>query len=101
MVLFVSHLKLNIAEILEGMTQGNDDFKIVGGVCADDPEVRPSFVFTNDRITRDGLAAVSLNHSELHVHTYALEHWQEVGPSFEITKAEGNEIGRASCRERV
>ncbi|WP_175988351.1 EAL domain-containing protein [Bacillus sp. Marseille-Q1617] len=91
-ILFVSHLKMNISDILEGVTQQSDEFKIVGGVCADDPQVRPSFVFTNDRITRDGLAAVSMNHSELHIHTYALEHWQEVGPSFEITKADTNII---------
>ncbi|MEL3973036.1 EAL domain-containing protein [Rossellomorea oryzaecorticis] len=91
-MLFVSHLKMDLSEILEGITPRNDEFKIVGGVCADDPEVRPSYVFTNDRISCDGFAAVSLNNSDLHVHTYALEHWQEVGPAFEITKAGGNII---------
>jgi diguanylate cyclase (GGDEF)-like protein/PAS domain S-box-containing protein len=91
-ILFASHLKLDISGFLERMAPRNDEFKIVGGVCADDPGALPSYVFTNDRISADGFAAVSLNNSELHVHTYALEHWQEVGPSFEITKACGNVI---------
>jgi diguanylate cyclase (GGDEF)-like protein/PAS domain S-box-containing protein len=92
LILFASHLKLDIAGLLEEMAPRNDEYKIVGGVCADDPAVLPSYVFTNDRISANGFAAVSLNNSNLHVHTYALEHWQEVGPSFEITKASGNII---------
>ncbi|NQD65362.1 EAL domain-containing protein [Bacillus haikouensis] len=92
-ILFASHLKLDISGLLEGIAPSiDDDFKIVGGVCADDPRALPSYVFTNNRISADGFAAVSLNNSELHVHTYAHEHWQEVGPSFEITKACGNVI---------
>ncbi|KSU62188.1 diguanylate cyclase [[Bacillus] enclensis] len=91
-ILLVSHLKMDIPGILQGVSPRNDEFKIVGGVCADDPANRPSIVFTGDEISQSGLAAVSLNHSDLHVHSYALEHWQEVGPSFEITKSEGNVI---------
>ncbi|MCA1056407.1 EAL domain-containing protein [Rossellomorea aquimaris] len=98
-MLFVSHLKLDITGLLDTLAPKNDEYNIVGGVSADHPDMRPSYVFTNSKISRNGYAGASLNHSGLHVQTYALEHWQEVGPAFEITKAKGNIIYEISGKK--
>ncbi|WP_064092215.1 bifunctional diguanylate cyclase/phosphodiesterase [Rossellomorea aquimaris] len=91
-ILFASHIKLDIPGFLEGISERGDEIKVVGGVASDQRSSRPSYVFTNNSISSEGFASVSLNGHELSVHTYAIEEWQEVGPTFEITKAKGNII---------
>ncbi|MFI8686646.1 EAL domain-containing protein [Rossellomorea sp. NPDC077527] len=89
-IVFSSHLQLGVQEFLEGVSEEGNEIVIVGGVSSDLPNKRPTYVFTNHGISPDGFVTASLSHEELLVRSNAIEEWQEVGPTFNITKAKGN-----------
>ncbi|PFA66443.1 diguanylate cyclase [Bacillus sp. AFS015802] len=89
-IIFASHLHLGVQEFLEGASGGSGEIHIIGGVSSDLPSKRPTYVFTNRRISSEGFVTASLNGEELTIQSCAIEEWQEVGPAFTITKAQGN-----------
>ena len=91
-IIYVSHLGLQVQEFLDGVCVEGGGIAIVGGVSSDLPHKRPTYVFTNHEISSEGFVSVSLNSEELKVDSYSIEEWQEVGPTFNITKARGNII---------
>jgi diguanylate cyclase (GGDEF)-like protein/PAS domain S-box-containing protein len=91
-IIFASHLHLGVQEFLDGVSEGGKEIVIVGGVSSDLPHKRPTYVFTNQRISTEGFVTASLGGEELKIHSHAIEEWREVGPTFNITKARGNVV---------
>ncbi|TMU88124.1 EAL domain-containing protein [Bacillus sp. BHET2] len=91
-ITFASHLHLHVQEFLEGVSEEGDGTIVVGGTASDLPHVRPTYVFTNHEISSEGFVSAALSGTDLMIHTQSIEEWQEVGPTFNITKARGRII---------
>jgi diguanylate cyclase (GGDEF)-like protein/PAS domain S-box-containing protein len=100
-ILLASHLNLQIPEFLASLHKESDGVKVAGALAADLPENKPAYVFTNHAVSQNGVAAVSLNNENLHVHSFIVEQWQEVGQPFTITKAKGKIIYKINEKKPV
>ncbi|EDL64039.1 bifunctional diguanylate cyclase/phosphodiesterase [Bacillus sp. SG-1] len=88
-ILFASHLDLDLQGILEGFQSVTSGIPVGGGVSIDIPGKKPSIVLTEDRESESGIVAAALNNSNLHVQTFINEQWKEVGRPLTVTKSKG------------
>ncbi len=91
-ILFASHLDLDLSSFLEGMNEAKQSIRVVGGLATDTSNQKRSIVFTNDELSYSGIVAASLSGEALHVHTFVNEQWQEIGQAFTVTKASGKHL---------
>ena len=88
-ILFASHLDVDLHEILEGFHSVTPSIPVGGGVSINTPDKKMSIVMTESGESMNGMAAVALNNSNLHVQTFINEQWKEVGRPLTITKSNG------------
>ncbi|WP_456271849.1 EAL domain-containing protein [Bacillus sp. AK031] len=91
-ILFASHLDINLREILEGFHAVTPHIPVGGGVSIDVADKKQSIVLTEQGETERGIAAVALNSSILQVQTFINEQWKEVGRPLTVTKSTGSII---------
>jgi len=65
---------------------------VVGGHAGDNGHFVETMVFTKEHILTHGAVAVSLNNTQLQVHTDYSFNWHPLGNELTITKAEGNRV---------
>ncbi len=92
LISFADGLHTNGEEFLKGISSINDEIIVVGGHAADNGEFKETFVFIKEQIISRGAVAVSLNNSQLHVHTDYSFNWHPIGHELTITHAEANRI---------
>jgi len=92
LISFVDGLHTNGEEFLNGINSISDDVIVVGGHAGDNSHFVETMVFTKEKILTYGAVAVSLNSTQLHVHTDYSFNWHPIGNELTITKAEGNRI---------
>jgi hypothetical protein len=63
---------------------------IFGGMAGDDISFTGTYVFTNDRSSDYGIAALVLNEDKLELHGMAISGWKPVGVYKTITKSKGS-----------
>ncbi|MBX2990215.1 MAG: FIST C-terminal domain-containing protein [Bacteroidetes bacterium] len=68
---------------------GQDRF-FVGGMAGDDMTFTGSYVFTNDRETDFGVAAIVLDADNVSIQGIAITGWKPMGISRTVTKSKGN-----------
>ncbi|RAK19536.1 PAS domain S-box-containing protein/diguanylate cyclase (GGDEF)-like protein [Anoxybacillus vitaminiphilus] len=93
MILFVNNLAVNVKELLAGMKSiAKKDIVIAGGAAGDNGLFERIYVFSDQEVISNGVAAVSLNNEHLQIHTFSRFNWQEIGTAFMITKISDNRI---------
>ncbi|HYM92640.1 MAG TPA: FIST N-terminal domain-containing protein, partial [Chitinophagaceae bacterium] len=84
-------IKTDGEKIIEGIQEAaGKDVTIFGGLAASDFKIMETFVFTNGKISDNGLLAIILNEEKISVRGYATGGSQPVGIYHTITKSEGN-----------
>lgn len=68
------------------------DITMFGGMAGDDLSFSGTWVFTNDKSTDYGMAALVLNEAKIELHGLAFSGWKPMGVSRTVTKSEGNLI---------
>ena len=68
------------------------DIIMFGGMAGDDLSFSGTWVFTHDKSTDYGMAALVLNEEKIEMHGLALSGWKPMGVSRIVTKSEGNLI---------
>ena len=68
------------------------DISMFGGMAGDDLSFSGTWVFTNNKSTDYGMAALVLNEAKIELHGLAFSGWKPMGVSRTVTKSEGNLI---------
>lgn len=68
------------------------EITMFGGMAGDDLSFTGTWVFTNNKTTDYGMAALVLNEEKISLHGLAFSGWKPMGVSRTITKSEGNLI---------
>ncbi len=77
--------------IVEGITQGyGKDVTIFGGMAGDDLKLEGPQVFTNKKISAQGLLAIIIDKTKVEINGIATCGWSAVGTTKTITKSDGN-----------
>jgi len=77
--------------IIEGITQGyGKDVTIFGGMAGDDLKLEGPKVFTNGKISDQGLLAIIIDKTKVEINGIATCGWSAVGTTKTITKSDGN-----------
>jgi len=80
-------------EYLNGFHSSNaNNIIIAGGMAADLFAFKETFVIFNNQVHTKGAVGVALNGDELEVYNDYNLGWRAVGPTFVITKAQGNRV---------
>jgi|GEM_PF-457540 len=101
LIAFVDGLHTNGEEFLSGINSVSDDVIVVGGHAGDNSQFIETMVFTKEDIWTQGAVAVTLNSTQLQVHTDYSFNWHSIGNELTITKAEGNRIYTIDNRSAV
>ncbi|MGD6965353.1 bifunctional diguanylate cyclase/phosphodiesterase [Rossellomorea vietnamensis] len=88
-ILFASHLDVNLPRILEGFHSITPQIPVGGGVSIDVPGRKQSIVLTEIEASEKGIVAAALNNSGLIVQTFINEQWKEVGRPLTVTQSKG------------
>ncbi|WP_020538431.1 FIST signal transduction protein [Lewinella cohaerens] len=93
LIIMSGGLAVDAEQIIKGIRTGaGRDLPTYGGLAGDDLEMRSTTVFTNHRLTDQGLVALVLDTDKLIVKGLARSGWAPVGGVNTITKAVGNVI---------
>jgi hypothetical protein len=68
------------------------DITMFGGMAGDDLSFSGTWIFTRDKSTDYGMAALVLNEAKIELHGLAFSGWKPMGISRIVTKSEGNLI---------
>lgn len=68
------------------------DISLFGGMAGDDLSFSGTWIFTNDKSTDYGMAALVLNEEKIELHGLAYSGWKPMGVFRTVTKSEGNLI---------
>lgn len=80
-------------EIIEGIENiCGKGTTVFGGLAADGLKLVRTYVFTNDKLTDNGLLALIFNETKISLHGMAIGGWQPVGMDRIITKSDGNVV---------
>jgi hypothetical protein len=84
-------IKTDGEKIIEGIQEAaGEDATLFGGLAASDFKVMETFVFSNGKISENGLLALILNEEKISVKGYATGGSQPIGIYHTITKSDGN-----------
>jgi len=77
--------------IIEGITQGyGKDVTVFGGMAGDDLKLEGPQVFTNGKISNQGLLAIIIDKTKVEINGIATCGWSAIGTTKTITKSDGN-----------
>ena len=68
------------------------DISMFGGMAGDDLSFSGTWIFTHEKSTDYGMAALVLNEEKIELHGLAFSGWKPMGVSRTVTKSEGNLI---------
>lgn len=68
------------------------DVNAFGGGAGDDYSFTDTFVFTNEKISRDGMVCIAIDEEKIAVKGIATCGWKPVGTEKTVTKSEGNHV---------
>jgi len=68
------------------------DISMFGGMAGDDISFTGTWIFTNNKSTDYGMAALVLDESKIELHGLAFSGWKPMGVSRTVTKSDGNLI---------
>jgi hypothetical protein len=89
----ISNPETDGEEILRGLEQAiGKDVNAFGGGAGDDYSFTETFVFTNGKITNNGIVCIALDEDKIAVKSIATCGWKAVGTEKTITKSEGNHV---------
>ena len=91
LIVFSDGLNAKGERVLAGLEEVNEQIIVAGGKSARFNN-QPTYVFTNDQISKQGIVGVSLNNEDLHVYNGYSFGWQQIGKTMTVTKAEGNKV---------
>jgi len=92
-IISVSNVKLPSESILKGFKKVvGDNVTVIGGVASDEDMLNGSRIFTNERISKQGLMCLVLNQDKISVNGFAVSGWKPIGTIKTVTKSEGNRI---------
>lgn len=100
-IAFVDGLQTNGEAFLEGISSVDDSVIIAGGLAGDNATFTQTFVFTKDTILSNGVVAVALESTSLHVYNDYNFNWHRVGKYLTITKVKENRIYTIDHRTAV
>lgn len=90
-ILATGGIKTNGEMVIEGIEEtAGKESKIFGGLGASDFQTMKTFVFTNGKITYDGLVALILDEERIKITSFATGGCHPVGIFHSITRSEGN-----------
>lgn len=69
-----------------------DDCVFFGGMAGDDWNIMNSFVFTHNKESGNGIAALVFDAAKITLHGMATHGWKPLGIARKVTKSEGNKI---------
>ena len=79
-------------EFLEGIDYINNKIMVAGGIACNSNNRDETYVFTENGVEKDAVAAVALENKDLYVNNESSFNWIPIGREHEITEAEGNVI---------
>lgn len=78
-------------EIVEGFKNAlGENAVLFGGIAGDDMHFEKTYVFNNNTISDNGIAAIGIDTSKISLKGVSISGWRPVGPIMEITKSNGN-----------
>lgn len=88
-----SNLNTDAEELLHGFEDIlGQEANVTGGMAGDDFTFNGSFVFSNGKISNNGIVAVAFDEDKIIMKGKATSGWQAVGTEKTITKSEGNHV---------
>lgn len=88
-IILSTNNRVEVQSVLDGLYEANSECVIVGGVASGNDIHQDGLVFHDGETTSEGIVAVALNSTHLHVQTYSNHGLQKVGKDFTITKVKG------------
>lgn len=86
-------IKTDGEKILEGIQEAvGTDATVFGGMAASDLRLMDTFVFSNSKITHNGIVAIILDEEKISIKGYATGGCQPVGIFHTITRSDGNVV---------
>jgi len=86
-------IKTDGEKILEGIQESaGTATDVFGGMAASSLKVMDTFVFTNSKISHDGIVAIILDEEKISINGYATGGCQPVGIYHTITRSDGNVV---------
>lgn len=80
-------------KIVEGIEEvAGDEATVFGGMAGDDLRLTETFVFTNGKISNNGLVALILDEDKIEMKGLATCGWKPVGTVRTVTKSNGNVV---------
>lgn len=70
----------------------DDDCVFFGGMAGDDWSIKNSYVFTQQKETGNGIAALVFDADKISLHGMAIHGWKPLGIARKVTKSAGNKI---------
>ena len=92
LICFADALSCNAEAFLEGIASVDSSVAVAGGLAGDNATFVATYVFSRDGVSSNGAVGVSLDNSDLYVHSNYSFNWLAIGRSMRITKAEGNRV---------
>ncbi len=88
-----SHSETDGEEILRGLEEViGKDVNAFGGAAGDDYSFTETWVFTNGKISSNGLVCIALNEEKVAIKGIATCGWKAVGTEKTVTRSEGNHV---------
>ncbi len=100
-IAFADGLKTNGEAFLEGISSIDNTVIIAGGLAGDNATFTQTFVFTKDTILTNGVVAVALESTSLHVYNDYNFNWHRVGKYLTLTKVKENRVYTIDNRTAV
>jgi len=92
MILFVSGLKTNGNDLIDGISSIDSSVPLSGGLAGDDGRFVSIYVFDQNGIYSKGCVGVALDSDILNVYTEYHLNWQPIGKIMTVTKVEKNRL---------
>ena len=89
---FTDGLNCNGEAYLAGLSSVAEDIIVAGGLAGDSNKFEVTYVFTKEHISANGAVGVSLQNSELILHTSHSFNWLKIGKKMTITKVKDNRV---------
>ncbi|MEA2027512.1 MAG: FIST N-terminal domain-containing protein [Campylobacterota bacterium] len=100
-VSFIDATSSKAEEYLNGIASTKSDVVVSGGVASDNQEFNKTFVFNKKGIVTNGVVAVALNSTKLHVYRDYAFHWVPIGLELKVTQCDKNRVYRIDNRSAV
>jgi hypothetical protein len=92
-LLSTSNPSADSEEVLRGIEKiVGEEVNVFGGGAGDDYSFTDTFVFTNDKISSDGMVCIAINEEKITIKGIATCGWKPVGTEKIVTKSEGNHV---------